>query len=340
MIIFQVSVAMFLVMALGFVARRKGYFSPETTKTMSLFVVDVAFPGLVFVQLVKTVDAATLRERWYVPVLGAVLILLGYVVGAVLAPACAGRSQRGTFRFLSGMSNWVYLPLPIVEALYGAEGIQTVLLFNIGAQAVLWTVLVGGLRGGRPDRETIRGLVLNPGLLATAIGIPLALLVPELGRAAEVRTALATPAQLAIKTIMQPLEMVGSVTIPISLIVIGAQLAGLTEGCHDGRVKLFPPDPAVFGASVARLVLGPVLYVMAMQAVVALGADLLPVPMAVTYIIAAMPSAVSCGILVERFGGDSGLAARGVLYTTVAALFSVPGFFALLQWLGIVAARV
>jgi len=54
-----------------------------------------------------------------------------------------------------------------------------------------------------------------------------------------------------------------------------------------------------------------------------------------------MPSAVSCGILVERFGGDTALAARGVLYTTVIALFfSVPGFFALLQWLGIVAGKV
>ena len=173
MIILQVSVAMFLVMALGFVARRKGYFSPETTKTMSLFIVDVAFPGLVFVQLLKTVDATTLRERWYIPVLGAVLILLGYVAGAAIAPVCTERSQRGTFHFLAGMSNWIYLPLPIVEALYGAEGIQTVLLFNIGAQVVMWTVMVGGLRGGRPDREMLMDLLLNPGLLATAIGIPL-----------------------------------------------------------------------------------------------------------------------------------------------------------------------
>jgi predicted permease len=269
-----------------------------------------------------------------------VLILLGYVAGWVMAPVCSERSQWSTFRFLSGMSNWIYLPLPIVEALYGDEGIQTVLLFNIGAQVVMWTVMVGGLQGGRLGRETLTGLLLNPGLVATAVGIPLALLVPELGQAAKVSTALATPSQLAIKTILQPMEMVGSVTIPISLIVIGAQLAGLTEGRHGERVSLFPPDRAVIGASIARLVIGPVLYVLAIQVLAASGVTLQPVPLAVTYIIAAMPSAVSCGILVERFGGDTGLSARGVFYTTVVALVSVPAFFALLQFLGIVAEKV
>jgi predicted permease len=124
------------------------------------------------------------------------------------------------------------------------------------------------------------------------------------------------------------------------LIVIGAQLAGLAAAAGGTRASLFPPGRAVIGATLTRLVVGPVLYVLLIQGVLALGLRLLPVPLAVTYIIAAMPAAVSCGILVERFGGDTGLAARGVLYSTVVALFSVPGIFALLQFLGIVAEKV
>jgi predicted permease len=340
-IIFQISVAMFLVMALGFVARRKGYFSAETTRTISLFVVDVAFPSLVFVSFLRTIDAATLRQQWYLPVFGFGLILLGHLVGLVLAPLFVARPKRGTFWFLTGMSNWVYLPLPIVEALYGDEGIQAILLFNIGGQVVLWTVLVGGLRGGRPNAETLKNLALNPGLLATAAGILLALLFPQLGNALDAQTAAATPGQLLVKACLQPLEMVGNVTIPISLIVIGAQLAGLASSAGGaGSVRLFPPDRAVIGTILARLGIAPVLYVLIMQGLLSLGLKLPPDLLTITYIIAAMPSAVSCGILVERFGGDTALAARGVLYTTAVALLSVPGFIALLQLLGIVAEKV
>lgn len=339
MIIFQISAAMFLVMALGFVARRKGYFSAETTRTISLFVVDVAFPSLVFVQLLRTVDGPSLMRQWYLPVLGFLLILLGHVVGVLVAPFCVGRSQRGTFWFLCGMSNWVYLPLPIVETLYGDQGIQTVLLFNVGGQVVLWTVLVGGLRGKRPGGETLKYLLLNPGLIATAAGILLALLFPGVGHVLDVSAADASGKVLFIKTLLQPLDMVGKVTIPISLIVIGAQLAGLAAREGGSGHRLFPPNRAVLGAGLARLVLAPVLYVGVLQGLTWAGMAIPPVPCAVTYIIAAMPSAVSCGIMVERFGGDSGLAASGVLYTTVVALFSVPGFFALLQVLGMVSGK-
>jgi len=329
---------MFLVMALGFVARRKGYFSAEATRTISLFVVDVAFPSLVFVSFLRTIDAASLRQQWFLPVLGFGLILLGHVVGVVLAPLFVERKQRGTFWFICGMSNWVYLPLPIVEALYGNEGIRAILLFNVGGQIVLWTVLVGGLRKGGPGKESLKNLVLNPGLWATAAGIVLALLFPQLGEALDVPTAAASSGQLVMKTFLQPLEMVGRVTIPISLIVIGAQLAGLTE--RAGGACLFPPDRAVVGNMIARLVVAPAIYVLVMQGLLSLGVTMMPQPLAITYIVSTMPAAVSCGIIVERFGGDTALASRGVLYTTVVALFSVPGFFALLQWLGIVAERV
>ena len=54
--------AMFLVIVVGWLARKRGFLADEFTAILSRLVVDVAFPALVFTQMLRTVDAAALRE--------------------------------------------------------------------------------------------------------------------------------------------------------------------------------------------------------------------------------------------------------------------------------------
>jgi predicted permease len=70
--------------------------------------------------------------------------------------------------------------------------VRDVLLINIGAQLVMWSVGVWVLRGAAQKGMSLKSLFMNPGLLATAAGIILALLWPEartLGAAGGVVTA-------------------------------------------------------------------------------------------------------------------------------------------------------
>ena len=76
------------------------------------------------------------------------------------------------------MPNWIFFPLPIAEALFGADGVREVLLCNVGAQLMLWTVGVWTLQGRRTRGAALRALLENYGLLATAAGLALALSVP------------------------------------------------------------------------------------------------------------------------------------------------------------------
>ena len=168
--------AMFLVIVAGWLARRLGFFAAEFTATLGRLVVDVALPALVFTRMLRTVDAAALREEWFSTVLCGLLIFVAYGVGLALAPLFGGAAQRNTFIFLVAIPNWIYLPLPIAEALYGGAGVRTVLLGNVGAQLVLWTFGVWILHG--TVRQAARNLLANAGLWATALGIGLALWFP------------------------------------------------------------------------------------------------------------------------------------------------------------------
>ena len=320
--------AMFLVIVVGWAARRRGYLAATTTTVLSRFVVDVALPALVFTQMLRSVTLEALREGWFTPLLSAVLILIAYVPGVLFAPLFSRGAQRTTFVFLVAIPNWIFLPLPIVDAMYGDAGVRTLFLYNVGAQLMLWTFGVWILHGGVTAREAARNIVTNPGLLATAAGIVVALLCPSSSQWETLTGATGTPLNLLAGALVQALAMVGSLTIPVSLLAIGAQLGDLELYVHR-------PSRALWGVLVARLIVGPVLTAAVGWAVLRAGVRIPEIPRMIAYLTATMPVAISCSVFTERFGGDVSLSAQGIFYSTFFSLLTVPVIFFLIQRLGL-----
>ncbi|MEI7832112.1 MAG: AEC family transporter [bacterium] len=319
-------VAMFLVIMAGWLARRRDFITGETTVTLSKFIVGLAMPALVFISMLTTVTPATIGQDWYLPLIGAGLIIVGLSVGWAVMPFFRLGDLRPTFLFLIAIANWVYLPLPIVDALYGIEGVRVVLLFNVGAQLMLWTVGVWTLRGGKPDRESITEVLTNAGIIAAAVGILLALLFPVMHTLGDAQPA--GTFALVAAPFYQAIKMIGDLTIPLALVVTGAQLGGLRFSEHR-------PTPALYGVLGARLLLAPLALAAIFIGFAALGWRLPEIPRLVSYIIIAMPVAISCSIFTERFGGDTSLAARAVFYSTLLSIVTVPAIFFLVQKAGL-----
>ena len=318
LVVLQKTGIMFLVMLAGWLARRRGWLGPEVATGLSRFVVELAFPALVFTQMLRTVTAGALRTGWWVPLLAVFLLIGGAWVGRLGARlARVEPASRRTFVFLVAIPNWVFLPLLIADGLYGAEGVAFVLLLNVGAQIVLWTEGVRMLHGRPVGRDALRGLLGNAGLMATFAGIAVALAWPGSAALGE-KTANASGLKTAGDTVIGALRMLGDLTIPLSLLVSGAQLGT--------RVRSSDADNrALVGVIVTRLLVAPAVLL----AVLGVGTRLVgwrmpEVAFMTTAVIAAMPVAVSCPMFVERFGGDGELSAGGVFYTTLLSLATVP----------------
>lgn len=320
--------AMFLVLAVGWIARRRAYMTAETTGTLSLLVVDVIFPAMVFTQMLKTVTLENLRAEWFIPLMGGGIIVLAELVGLLVMPLFVRRQNRPTAVFLTAIPNWVYLPLPIVAVLFGDEGVCDIFLFNVGAQLALWTIGVWTLRGRWPDLTTFKYLLLNPGLIATAAGISLALLCPSWRLLETCNAGSTAPALLPLAAVIQALAMLGSLTIPLSLLVTGAQLGSL-------KLKDQRPVRELNGVVVTRLLIAPAVAIAFIWALGQAGVAIPEVPRLEGYLIACMPVAISCSIMAERFGGDSLLSARAIFYSTLWSIVTVPGFYYLIRSLGL-----
>lgn len=315
---------MFLVMLAGWLLCRRGLLAVPFQSALGRLVVDGTFPALVFTQMLATVSRESLRASVWVPVLGFVVMALAGGLGLLAARGVREKNQRGTFAFVTGMPNWVYLPLPIVQGLFGSEGVRTVLLFNLGAQIFLWTGSVALIRG-KLERSDLLQLAINPGLLATVAGIAVALLVP--GASAWGTAACDAGAGWWAGMIVQALTMVGSLTIPLSLLVTGAQLAGLAwdDPEHRGPVA---------GVVALRLVVVPVVTIMLLHGAVRAGLPLTDIARHTIFLIAAMPVAISCSMFAERFGGDIRLSAASIFASTLLSLASVPALYAAVRTLG------
>jgi len=123
---------------------------------------------------------------------------------------------------------------------------------------------------------------------------------------------------LVAGAVVNALVMLGSLTIPLSLLIIGAQLGELTLADH-------APTRQLFVVILSRLVLAPMITIAIVLSVERLFGVIIPdVPRVTGYLIACMPVAVTCSIFIGRFGGDVLLGARTIFYSMLCSLLTVP----------------
>lgn len=306
---------LFLVLCAGWIARRRVWLGETATRLLGRLCVDVCFPCLTFIQMLQIVGRSPATEQGYMLLLGVILMGVA-LMGGLLFVRDLPPEPRRTAWLASAMPNWLFFPLPIAALLYGEEGLATVLLVNVTAQFYLWTTSVGILRGFKNTMRTGLVHLLNPGLVASVAGVLVAALWPPshdwIGQ-----TNL-------YGHFWRLVEAIGSLTIPLSMLVTGAQLGAIPSGWRIHTVTR--------RATRARLLWLPLITTLVLW-MCSHWIELPAVVWQTSVMIAAMPVAVSCGVLVERYGGDRDLVSQMTLVTTLFAVITVPAQMLLGHWL-------
>ncbi|MFI5380749.1 MAG: AEC family transporter [Tepidisphaerales bacterium] len=308
-------IAMFLVLLVGYVARRRNIIDTAVGRVLAAFTTDVALPALIFTQMLSVVNRAALAAAWPATAVSCAVLTLGGVVGWAGWRMFCDRSKAPTFIFVVAIGNWIYLPLPIVQALYHDAGVRILFLSNAGAQVVLWTGALAVLKGGRIGREAIIGLATNSGLIATAVGIIAALLLPQ-----PLMHGWPIWATVGGNAVLKAMKMVGDLTVPLSLVVIGVQLGSLSFAA-------VRPGRAVIGVGILRLIVTPAVVGVLMWLSLRLGLPLHHDMVMVMFLVGTMPVAISCSVMADRFAHEGPFAAQCIFYTTLASIVTVPVAF-------------
>lgn len=288
----QMLVILFAI-AMGYLAHRLGYFNAETDQRLSKLILNITMPAMI-VSAVITGDA--------LPELGEILSTLKVAAVfyplegafALVTPRLLGGSagQRGVWRFGLVFGNIAFIGYPVATALFGPGALfYAVILampFNVLAYTLGPLMLVGAKRFDWRK-------MLTPCTVAALLALVLAL------------TRLRPPALVG-----ECLAFVGDITVPLSLLVVGSLLAGLSIG------QVFK-SPRLWCFSVLRLLVLPVALYFILQA---MGTE--PTLLGISVVEMAMPVAVNGSMLCLEYGGDKETMAKATFLTTMASIVTIP----------------
>ena len=117
LVAFKAVLKVFIIGAVGCVARRRGLLDAPTCKAMAKLNGTILLPCLLFVALGKSVTIAQLRNVWILPISACVNIALGWTMGAVLVRLLrVPAAFRGPAVAASAFGNSLALPVVLIVA--------------------------------------------------------------------------------------------------------------------------------------------------------------------------------------------------------------------------------
>ncbi len=305
----RVTLPLFLVMVVGAVLRRRGYFDEPFLDRVNTFLYGIALPAKLFLDVAQS-DLRKLAD-WPYALSCAGAICLGFGLAWLYARlVLRDAAQMGTFVHGAFRGNFVYIGLALVGNVLGhsagATGAQ-VLIFLIPLYNIL-AVLVLTAAGGRGEAgnagRLVKKILTNPMLLAILAAIPFSAL----------RLPLFQPVEAT-------LNYLGSGATALSLLVIGASLS-----IPSLRRRL-------------REILLACLYKLVLQPLLLLPYFLFVLPctleqMAVAFVMLGAPSAANVYVMTKKMGGDEELATGILVGSEALSLFTMTGWIFLLRTLG------
>jgi predicted permease len=286
-------VVLFLIMIVGFFARKKNIINSQVNKGFTEFLLNITLPFLIITSFNFDFSMEMLQKSGVVLVYTVCIFVIAYLIGRVLY-AKYPKDIKSVLMFSAMFSNCGFMGFPIVESVYGKEGVFYAAIFNMPFNILIWTVGIS-LFIGKKDLSTIKKALLNPGTIAVYIGVFIFLF------------SIKIPGP-----IYKTLEMVGGMTSPLSMIVIGAMLGEM-------NIKEVFSSLSAYYSTFVRLILVPLVVFVILKLLGASGMIL-----GVLVLISAMPVAANTAIMSEKYEANSAFASKCIFISTVLSTFTIP----------------
>lgn len=290
------SIILFLLIIVGFIARKKNVIKDETIEHFSEFVLKITLPLFIIVSMDNDFSRDKIVFSGLILLISFFTYLFKIFISQIFIKYMNPLDiQKGVYKFLIVFSNAGFMGYPISYAIYGDDGVFYTAMLNIAYNIMVWTYGVSLLNSDEKDDEGVKKLLTNPGIIGVAIGLLLFL------------TPLTLPS-----LIKEPMAMVGNMTTPLAMIVVGGILGGTKIGNAFKNKKLII-------ASLLRLIFIPLIILL-----VLLPFHLPKIVLGITVIVDAMPCAANTAIFARKYKSDYSLASQGVFISTLMNIITTP----------------
>ena len=289
---------LFALVVVGYVAGKLGYLGGDFDRQLSRLVINITCPALIL----SSAMTGELPDRQFIlPLL--LISTLTYIVLTAVAfflprYLTKHREDEGAIGFALMFGNVGFMGYPVVASIFGHEAVFYAAVLNVVntfAVFTVGTVLITGKNEVEGNRFEKKVLYSTPMLAAYLTMLIVALRIDNIPQ-----------------YISQPLTMLGNITVPAALLIIGSSMSQLS-------LRSLMGNSTVYMTTALRLAVLPlaVYYLMT-----ALGFS--PFVVNINTVVIAMPVATYGTILCLKYEKDTTMITEVTFITTLLSMLTIP----------------
>ena len=301
---------LFLLMACGFFARKKGIIDDVASKRLSSLIIKIGQPMMIISALTEAeFSYDNLKDGLWIILLGMVLHAFMGALAFLLCKGFRDLDERKITEFSLMFTNGGFIGFPIMEALFGPKGLFLAAFYNISFHLFIWSWGIGILARKRSDiKLTVRKVFINLGSVPCLIGVLIYML------------AIPFPGFALPGFIAKFMMYLSNLCTPISVLITGALLATRTA-------KQIFGSPKIYYFSAMKLIVLP-LIVCVIGKLIGLPHDMV----LFATVEAALPAAASITMFSEMYGLNSGYASQTVGTSSLLSVGTMPLILLVAEW--------
>ena len=283
---------MFLLVGIGFFIRKKGIVNTEGRMNMIDLCLHITLPFNVLHSFLRKWD-------WNLFIACGVILLLsvGFNAISVFFSAILYKKQEAnrqkSLKYGTIISNSGFLGNPMVEGIYGSEGLLYAALFMLPVRIVMWTIGIAVFLKGRKEKLW-KNVLTHPCIVAIYAGVIIMVCGIQFPTFVE-------------KTIVG----ISGCNTPLSMMLVGMMLAEV-------KPKGLIDKTMVFYTAIRLLIIPAVVF--AITAFLPIDGTL----RGITVIMAGMPAPITTALLSAKYGGDEKYATGMIFLSTILSLITLP----------------
>lgn len=297
MVIINQMIQLFIVIALGYLLNRIGMFDSLLNKKLTTLLLNVTTPALILSSVMGDIADLSINEVGFVIFISVLIYLALPVIAFVLVKLMRiPKKQQGLYMFMTVFGNIGFMGFPVMKAIFGNEAVFYTSLFNMTFNIILFTIGIVIMNYGSENKIELNAKkLLSPAIIASLLALIIYFFKLDLP-----------------SVIVNTTTMVGDITTPIAMLLIGSTLASmpLKEVFNDFRIYPY---------TIIKQIVLPIIAYPLLSLIIAdkflLG---------ITFIMVSMPVANSAVLFATEYGGDIKLAAKTVFITTLLSVVTIP----------------
>ena len=299
-------VILFLVAAVGFICHKTGIYTEKASRLTTNLLFYMVAPAIIIRSFYGMDYSRDSIKGLLMALLGGILF---HVVGMIFATVLFNKNGQETasiFKYACCYGNVGYMALPLAQAILGDEGVFYCSVILVPFNILSFTHGVGIMqKKDEKEKINIKKLIVNPGVIGVAIGLPIFLLQIDLPQ-----------------IIYSPVSYIADLNTPLAMVMFGTYLASADW-------KTLFSDKRIFGSAIVKLILVPLITIGCLK-LFGYGGTLI----AACALSASAPTASNTVMFAAKYDRDTAVASKVTAFVSVLSILTMAVMIAIAQMLG------